>query len=88
MSEIRQILLDKILNERSRQSDLPGSEWDSKNTPGDWVAIISHYVSAEVRRNGMNPDSEEFEDNLIKAAAVIIAALENLETMKNRLELL
>lgn len=80
-------LLEKIRAERQRQADLPGSEWDAKNTPGDWVAMISHYVSAEVRRNGIVPETEEFEDNLVKAAAVIIAALENVEVMKGRGEL-
>lgn len=80
-------LLDLIREERRRQADLPGSEWDAKNAPGDWVAIVTHYVSAEVRRNGLVPESEEFTDNLVKAAAVILAALENVEVMKARGEL-
>lgn len=84
---MRKTILEKILHERDRQVDLPGSEWDSKNTPGDWVAIVTHYVGAEVRRNGMVPDAEEFSDNLIKAAAVILATLENIEVMKARNEL-
>ena len=49
--------------------------------------MISHYVASEVRRNGMVPMTEEFEDNLVKAAAVIIAALENVDRMKDRGEL-
>jgi len=81
------LLLASVRTERQRQADLPGSEWDAKNTPGDWVAIVNHYVSSEVRRNGMVPIAEEFKDNLIKAAAVILAALENLEVMKDRNEL-
>lgn len=83
----RHKFLERIADERARQSDLPGSEWDAKNTPGDWVAIVNHYVSSEVRRNGMVPSVEEFEDNLIKAAAVILAALENVQIMKDRGEL-
>ena len=80
-------ILKSIEDERSRQSNLPGSEWDAKNTPGDWVAIVAHYVSSEVRRNGMVPDQDEFQDKMIKAAAVIIAALENIPKMKDRNEL-
>jgi hypothetical protein len=80
-------LLNLIHLERSRQSDLPGSEWDAHNTPGDWVAIINHYVASEVRRNGMVPSSEEFRDKLVKAAAVILAALDNVENMRSRGEL-
>lgn len=87
MNPTRVSILEKVADERDRQSDLPGSEWDSKNTPGDWVAMISHYVSSEVRRNGVVPETAEFEDNLIKAAAVIIAALENVTIMKQRGEL-
>lgn len=80
-------LIELVRAERQRQADLPGSEWDAKNTPGDWVSIVNHYVSSEVRRNGMVPLAEDFEDKLIKAAAVILAALENLEVMKDRGEL-
>jgi hypothetical protein len=79
--------LEKIAGERQRQANLPGSEWDIRNTPGDWVAIVSHYVSAEVRRNGVVPETQEFEDNLVKAAAVILAALEHIDHMKGRDEL-
>lgn len=82
-----EIIINRIREERARQSDLPGSEWDAKNTPGDWVAIVSHYVSEEVRRNGMVPSREAFEDSLIKAAAVILAALEHTDLMKDRGEL-
>ena len=77
-------IIRRIRDERQRQEDLPGSEWDAKNRPGDWAAIVGHYVFDEVRRNGENPTSEAFEDSLVKAAAVILAALEYSEVMKAR----
>lgn len=77
-------IIRRVRDERQRQADLPGSEWDLKNRPGDWVAIIGHYVHDEVRRNGENPTQEAFEDSLIKAAAVILAALEHTDLMKSR----
>lgn len=83
-----QRILSRIHVERQRQHELPGSEWDARNTPGDWVALIGHYVNSEVRRNGMAPDASEFEDSLIKAAAVILAAIGHLDDMKNRGQLL
>lgn len=86
MSRVDEII-QKIREERQRQFDLPGSEWDGENTPGDWVAIVSHYVNAEVRRNGVVPLQENFEDSLIKAAAVILAAIEHSDLMKDRNEL-
>lgn len=83
-----QLLIERVLAEHGRQAGLPGSEWDATNTPGEWVALISHYVGSEVRRNGIVPSAESFEDTLIKAAAVIVTALEHIEVMKSRDELL
>lgn len=81
MSDRRAEILQRIHDERIRQFNLPGSEWDMRNTPNDWVAIIGHYLNEEVRRGGFNPGKEEFEDSLIKAAATIVAALENTDAM-------
>jgi hypothetical protein len=79
--------LTKVLKERDRQKDLPGSEWDHKNSPGEWVALITHYITEEVRRNGNVPSKEYFEGNLVKAVAVIIAAFEHIEDMVEREQL-
>lgn len=87
MSSKLEAIITRIREERNRQGDLPGSEWDAKNTPGDWVSIINHYVSSDIRKNGIVPNSVDFEDSLIKGAAVIIAALENLDNMGGRSEL-
>ena len=74
-------LLTRIDSERLRQFNLPGSEYDARNTPNDWVAIAMHYLCSDVRRGGSVPDRAEFEDSLIKAGAVILAALEHAESM-------
>lgn len=81
-------IVTRVSDERDRQSSLPGSEWDARNTPGDWASIITHYASAEVRRNGVVPNAGDYENALIKSAAVIFAALEHIEEMKSRGELL
>lgn len=82
MSQRRKLIVDRILAERERQFNLPGSEWDGRNTPNDWVAIIASYVARGSSRKGNNPTAEDFEDDLVKAAAVILAALENTGTMR------
>lgn len=82
MSQKRQDLLNKILEERERQFHLPGSEFDLQNSPAEWLGIVGHYIHREVFRSGRKPNQEEFRDNLIKASAVILAALENMDTMK------
>jgi hypothetical protein len=78
----RDELIERILSERGRQFNLPGSEWDAKNTPNDWVSIASHYLGEEVRRGRQRPTRDLFEDALVKAAAVILAALEHTPLMQ------
>jgi hypothetical protein len=82
----RSDILESVLKERERQVDLPGSEHDANNTPNDWIAIASYYLTQNTRRATMltPPSSEEYETDLTKAAAVIIAALEHLDSMKEK----
>ena len=79
INELRQSILNLVLEERIRQLDLPGSEWDLKNNTNDWIAIAVHYLSESVRRNGVIPEKKDFQESLIKSAAVILAALENIQ---------
>lgn len=94
MNDKVQSLVTRILEERERQKTLPGSEWDSKNTVNDWLAIASHYLSQQAKRRGSaritrggSVTQEDFEDDLIKAAAVILAALEYSDHLKDKGEL-
>lgn len=82
MSKNRQEFIQKILEEREKQCNLPGSEWDMKNTPNDWIAIASYYFSQAGTRKHMTNTIDDFEDDMIKAAAVILAALEHGFIMK------
>ncbi len=79
----RKGFVDKIEKERERQFNLPGSEFDMNNGPNDWVAIASRYLSEGSRSRGITPSQEEFEDCLVKAAAIILAALDHSSHMKN-----
>lgn len=83
MSDRRRELIELILQERERQFNLPGAEWDGKNTPNDWMAIASSYCLSSTARKHTIPDGDEFSSDLIKAAAVILAALENIPHMEN-----
>ena len=84
MTDNRQELINRILAERDRQFNLPGAEWDAKNTPNDWMAIASSYCLSSTARKHTTPDGEEFTDDLITAAAVILAALENVPGMTEK----
>lgn len=89
MSERSVKLLERIVAERDRQKTLPGSEYDAKNSVNDWIAIAGHYLNEPAKRKssasynrGSIPTQEDYEASLIKAAAVILAALEHAETLK------
>lgn len=81
MNQKRQQVIEKVLQERLRQFDLPGSEFDVSRTPNDWLAIAGRYLYSSSTTKNIKPSREDFEKDLIKAAAVIVAALENLERM-------
>lgn len=84
-------LLDRIKQERDRQKSLPGSEFDAKNSINDWIAIAGHYLNEPAKKKGttrwMSSSQEDYEDCLIKAAAVILAALEYSDVLKDNGEL-
>lgn len=79
----RQELVELIVAEREKQFNLPGAEWDAKNGPNDWIAIAATYLTSCSTRKHTQTFAEEFEDDLIKAAAVILAALENIPSMRS-----
>ena len=78
----RDVIIERILAERERHFNMPYREQDVLNTPNDWVAIIGRYVFEETRRGIVKPDRQNFEDNLVKAGAVLLAALEQCEMMQ------
>ena len=83
MSQLDKIL-DDVKIERQRQSNVAGSEYDLTNAPNDWVAIASHYLLQDVYRKKVAPNRAQFRDSLVKAAAVIVAALEYEQNMVNK----
>jgi hypothetical protein len=80
----RQKIVEEILIERSRQLQMPGIEFDIKNTPNDWSAIISSYVLRNLNHKNIKPNVDEFKEDLIAAAAVIVAAIEHIDNMKSK----
>ena len=61
-----------------------GNYLDLTNTPNDWVAIASHYLLQDVCRKKVVPNRAHFHDSLVKAAAVIVAALEYEQNMTSK----
>lgn len=77
----RDLIVQRVLAERERQFNLPGREFDVVNTPNDWVAIVGRYLFEETRRGAVKPLRTNYEDSLVKAAAVLLAALEHCPMM-------
>lgn len=74
-------IYDEIVAERQRQKELghggDTDAFDATNTQNDWVAYICAYVgraSAKVARNLR--EGQTFRDNMIKVAALAVAAIE------------
>lgn len=82
MNKKRQELLRLVEEERSRQLNLPGSEYDATRMPNDWLALTGKYLFGSAAAKNMKPSSQDFQDDLVKAAAIIIAALEHIDKMK------
>jgi hypothetical protein len=79
---IRQQILKEISQERDRQYNLPGSEYDLKHTVNDWVAIATQYLSRNATRKHQSISVDEQRDNFIKTAAIVLAAVEHLDITK------
>jgi len=79
MNQTRQMIIESIINERLRQLELPGSEFDARHSENDWIAIASKYLSESAARKHQKTNTAHYRDNLVKAAAVIVAALEHQE---------
>ncbi len=70
----RLAIFDEIDNERKRQEELWGDEFDNKNTPNDWVTFITRYASRAA--DDTIAQKEDYHTNLLKAITIGVAALE------------
>jgi len=76
--ENRHEILDQIRQERERQvTKWGGPDADAaNNTPADFVLYITHYVTKWFK-GGLPPhNTDEYKQNLIKAATLAVAAIE------------
>jgi hypothetical protein len=71
--------IELIQHERERQKSLSfnADEFDKGNSRNDWVAYIGAYVGDAADKMLKNErNGEDFRSNLVKAGALIVAALE------------
>lgn len=82
-------VLADIKAERARQNGMWGTEFDDRNTPNDWAAYIGIYVGKAVEsiksdeggKRTLHFDREGFRSNMMKAAAIAVAAVEAFDRL-------
>lgn len=75
---LRATILSEIKRERERQEAIGNTEeFDRTNSRNDWIAYVNAYTgraAARVHRNEC--EGQDYRENLLKAAAILVAALE------------
>ena len=76
-------VLEEVLNERLRQKDLAHGgnteEFDQQNTRNDWIAYITAYAGRGADKMTAPRGPQEFRRNMVKVAALAVAAIEAVE---------
>lgn len=72
----RDEIVNMILDERKKQVESPTTLSDSMKTKNDWTALAAYYLFESASRPDKHVTFEEFRESLIKASAVLLAALE------------
>jgi len=70
----REQIFTDINDERAYQNTKWGTEFDKKNTANDWATYIMWYLSKATSEYPLN--QTVFRKNMIKVAALAVAALE------------
>jgi hypothetical protein len=80
----REEIFDLIREERARQDLIWGGiMFDEKNTPNDWVTYITHYAARAAMKCPI--DYENFRKDMIKVAALAVAAIETMDSLGGKL---
>lgn len=70
-------VIEDVIEERMRQKTTGNADIDSSNTRNDWIAFINAYIGRSAARCFRNKrEGQEFRANMVKAAALCVAAIE------------
>lgn len=77
MSKVtREQIILMIIEERLKQLSNPNTLADHHKTKNDWTSLAGYYLFESASNPDKHVSFDEFRQSLIKAAAVILAALE------------
>lgn len=79
----REDIILKLTEERQKQIDNPNTLSDTLKTKNDWAALCAYYLFEGASRPDKHVSFEEFRESLIKAGAVILAALETSYSLED-----
>lgn len=75
-------IFNEIDGELGYQDAKWGAEFDEKNTQNDWVSYITSYAGRAI---GFDAPPEQFRKDMIKVAALAIAAIETHDSLKGKM---
>lgn len=76
MSQATQMALNEIADERMRQVDRFGQEFDDKNEKQDWLHFIGYYVAVAGTARLAAAPQRPFRSAMVKIGALAVAAIE------------
>lgn len=72
--------LSDIVIERDKQRQNGMDDFDKNNTRNDWIAYINAYTGRAAQKVFRNQrEGQSFRDNMVKAAALALAAIESYD---------
>lgn len=78
-------ILAEVAEERTWQdSRWGGAEHDDRHTPAEWVALLARHLGLAVDDGGETTDPERFRRQMIRLAALAVAAAESFDRLTGR----
>jgi hypothetical protein len=66
-------IIEELIAERTYQDARWGTDFDDKNTLNDWISYTNQYIT---KGAGIGASSEDQRKYVLKAATILVAALE------------
>lgn len=76
-------IINQICEEREAQDILWGKEHDDQNSQSEWIALMTRHLGLAVNDGGQTSCSR-YRKQLIRVAALAIAAIESLDRREGR----
>lgn len=80
----RDEIIQLIISERTFQMSNPNNLSDHHKTKNDWTSLAGYYLFESASRPDKHVSFDEFRQSLIKASAVLLAALEMSFALENK----